>query len=153
MYSTNMDSCLWSDCYLLDGYMQVEANRSADEYDPSHQHRARRSLKNAALGKYVYISIHYCGYDCLFATIILSDMCEICYWGTIRTFILCPPLYWKSSWELELAKISGSLILGDDKLAIKAQTIESFTNLQLSLVWSSVSWPCSKVRYQGGNDT
>jgi aminopeptidase N len=27
----------------------VEANRSADEYDPSHQHRARRSLKNAAL--------------------------------------------------------------------------------------------------------
>ena len=54
--------------------MQVEANRSADEYDPSHQHRARRSLKNAALGKYVYISIHYCGYDCLFATIILSDV-------------------------------------------------------------------------------
>lgn len=56
--------------------MQVEANRSGDEYDPSHQHRARRSLKNAALGKYLYISICYSGYDCLFATIILSHTCQ-----------------------------------------------------------------------------
>jgi hypothetical protein len=48
--------------------------------------------------------------------------------------------------ELELA-IFGSLILGVDKLPFKAQTIESFTNLQALNSLSMV-----KVRYQGGND-
>lgn len=40
--------------------MQVEANRSSVAYDPSHEHRARRSLKNIALGTHFRLDL--CGH-------------------------------------------------------------------------------------------
>jgi hypothetical protein len=36
---------------------QVDANRSSAAYDPSHEHRARRSLKNVALGRDAHLNL------------------------------------------------------------------------------------------------
>ena len=60
----------------------------------------------------------------------------------------------KLSSTAQTCNISGSLILGADKLSSKAQTFESLqTNPQALSTLSKCKLAMLKVRYHGGNDT